>query len=103
MSSTNVHSKSEKPINIYCVCGQSIPKENGEIEMPPKVAQKGPSTIDVIEGPEMEIPAGNSELRADGKIISGGKVVATLEAEAYEKMAKKHSKDKENSNKGNDR
>lgn len=94
MSSTNVHSKSDKPVRAYCVCGQSIPKENGELEMPPKTAKRGPSTTEVIQGPEMEIAAFASELRQDGKLISEGKVVEDLGREAFSEIKGKYDKNK---------
>lgn len=57
MSSTNVHSNQDKHI----CCGQTIPKEPEEnLEMPPQSAGRGPTVIEVLEGPNTEIPASDN-------------------------------------------
>lgn len=78
--STNVHQNS----SIYLVGGQTIPLvDHHIIQIPPKSANRGPSTRDVKEGEKAIIPvAGHSVYRdengntiarttADGKFLSG--------------------------------
>ena len=88
MSSTNVHSEQN---NIQIVGGQTIPTEKG-IEMPPKSAEKGPSTLDVRQGDIMEIPVGDSILREDGKLVTReGMQVAQFDDKAYKRIVSKHA------------
>lgn len=75
MSRTNVHSDNEN--NIICAGAQVIPTDR-EVEIPPKSAKMGPSTLDVKFGEEMEIVAGKSELREDGTLVNrSGEVLAS--------------------------
>ncbi len=54
MSSTNVHSSNQKHI----CCGQTIAtEESNTITIPPKASGRGPSIIEVLEGPQAEITA----------------------------------------------
>ena len=71
MSSTNVHSSDNK----HVVGGQTIPKpdkneKNEILEMPPKSAGRGPSKLNVIEGPNTTITAmSNLVVKDDKKVI----------------------------------
>lgn len=66
MSSTNVHSSENKH-----VCGgQVIPKEDKTLEMPPQTAKRGPSKLEVIEGPNATLQAVENEvIKEDGKVV----------------------------------
>ena len=91
MSSTNVHSEQN---NIQIVGGQVIPTEK-EMEIPPKSAGKGPSTLDVMQGDIMEIAVGDSELYEDGRLVAtNGTTVAKFDDKAYKRIVAKHA-DKE--------
>lgn len=102
MSSTNVHSRNGAQKHYHINCGQTIANNKGEIEIPPKTAKKGPSTLEIEQGLAMDIPVETSELRKDGKLVSRGSVVATFEPEAFSNLDKKRA-NKEKTDKGNDR
>ena len=90
MSSTNVHSEQES--NIQIVGGQVIPTGR-EMEIPPKSAGKGPSTLDVKQGEAMEISVGTSELHRDGRLVArDGMEVAKFDAKAFSVIAAKHNR-----------
>lgn len=65
MSSTNVHSNGK-----HICAGQARPTEKG-MDVPPKSAKRGPRIIDVIEGPNAEIPVIDNIVVKDGKKIIG--------------------------------
>lgn len=103
MSSTNVHSKRENRY-YHINCGQTIANNEGKIEIPPRTAKKGPSTLDIEQGLGMSIVVEAGELRKDGKLISQGKVQATFPPEAYKELANKQARNKAKSvDKGTDR
>lgn len=88
MSSTNVHSEQN---NIQIVGGQVIPTEK-EMEIPPKSAGKGPSTLDVMQGDIMEIAVGDSKLYEDGRLVAtNGTTVAKFDDKAYKRIVAKHA------------
>ena len=99
MSSTNVRSEQN---NIQIVGGQVIPTER-EMEIPPKSAGKGPSTLDVMQGNIMEIPVGDSELYEDGRLVAvSGTEVAKFDDKAYKRIAAKNAgKDEKTAKKSN--
>ena len=103
MSSTNVHS--EKQIgSIYCAGAQIIPTEK-EVEIPPKSAKKGPSTIDITMGDTIEISVGESELNKNGQLVSkDGNVIAQFSKTAFNEVNKNRNNRKQfkNSSKVND-
>jgi len=81
--------------DIQCVGGQVIPnpKEN-DMEMPPKSSGRGPSISTVMLGESMEIPAGESELHRDGKLVAkDGTEVAKFDKNAYTRIEAKHNKE----------
>lgn len=66
MSSTNVHSSEYK----HLCGGQVIPKEDRTIEMPPQTADRGPSKLEVLEGPNAVLTAlDNIVVRDDNKEV----------------------------------
>lgn len=80
MSSTNVHSEKEEN-NIYCAGAQIIPTER-DVEIPPKSAQKGPTSQEIILVDGMEIKVEESTLNEKGQIIGkDGKIVGKLSKE----------------------
>ena len=88
MSSTNVHSEQN---NIQIVGGYTIPTEN-EMEMPPKSAGRGPSTLDVRQGDTMEITVEDSVLHKDGKLVATtGKSVAKFDEKAFKMIAARYA------------
>lgn len=101
MSSTSVHSRKEIR-NYHINCGQTIANKEGRIEVPPKTAKRGPSTLDIEPGLAINIPVETSVLREDGKLVAGGRTVATFPPEAYRQLDKKKAKNRE-ADKGNDR
>ena len=86
MSSTNVHSEEN---NIQIVGGQVIPTEK-EMEIPPKSAGKGPSTLDVMLGSIMEIAVSDSKLYEDGRLVAtNGTTVVKFDDKAYKRITTK--------------
>lgn len=104
MSSTNVHSNSK---NTYCAGAQMIPTEM-EVEIPPKNAHRGPSSLDVRLGAGMEIPVEDSTLHKDGKLTTrnGETVIAKFSPKAYNAIKAnrdKKVKETQRANKGEGR
>lgn len=93
MSSTNVHSE-QKENNIYCAGAQVIPTQR-EVEIPPKAAKKGPSSLDVILGENMEIQVEESELHKNGDLIAkDGTRIAKFDSKAFDRIVAKYNKEK---------
>lgn len=96
MSSTNVHSE-----NLTCAGAQIIPTEKS-VEIPPKTAKMGPSTMEVISGEYIEIPVEKSSLNKEGKLVNkAGNIVAEFskkQVQDIEKAKKLRDKSK-NANK----
>ncbi len=101
MSSTSVHSNGKKKRNEAVVCGLTIADEKGKIDIPPKTASKGPSTLDVRNGEIMEILAESSELHRDGTLtmLSNGVKVASYSEKAFKNAEKKALHKQERTNK----
>ena len=99
MSSTNVHSENEEN-NIYCAGAQIIPTER-EVEIPPKSAQKGPTSQEIMLGDGMEIKVEESILNEKGQLIGkDGKIVGKLSKEQImiiEKNRNSRKTEKQNS------
>ena len=69
MSSTNVHSTNE---DKHICGGQTIPETpDKSLKMPPEAAGRGPSVLEVMEGPHTEISVGNNIVVRDGNKIIG--------------------------------
>lgn len=94
MSSTNVHS--EENFNIYCAGAQIIPTEK-ELEIPPKNAKRGPSSLSVELGEDvMEILAENSKMNERGELkLQDGTVVAKFDTKAFGKIKASEEKRKQ--------
>lgn len=99
MSSTNVHSEN-KENNIYCAGAQIIPTEK-EVEIPPKSAQKGPTSQEIILGDGMEIKVEESTLNEKGQLVGkDGNIVGKFSKEQVmniEKNRKNRKTEKQNS------
>lgn len=92
MSSTNVHSSENKH-----VCGgQVIAKDDKTLEMPPKSAKRGPSKLEVVEGPNTTLTAVENVVVKDGKKVIGratkdGQVLSGDAAKVKQALGQKRS------------
>ena len=90
MNNTNVHSQND----IYCAVAGFIPTER-EVEIPPKNAKKGPSTIEVITNQSADIPIFDSELNKNGQLLNkNGELVAKFSKKDTNQVFKKNEKQK---------
>lgn len=94
MSSTNVHSSSKH------VCGgQVIAKDEQTLVMPPKSAKRGPSKLEVIEGPNTTLTAVENIVVKDGEKVIGrattdGKVLSGDAAKVKKAIEGKRDSDR---------
>lgn len=92
MSSTNVRSSEDKH-----VCGgQLIAKDEQTLEMPPKSAKRGPSKLEVVEGPNTTLTAVENIVVKDGKKVIGratkdGQVLSGDAAKVKQALGQKRS------------